>query len=193
MKTERTDRRSARTRRLLSEALVALLQEKRYDEITVQDLLDRADVGRSTFYAHYHDKEDLLTGELERVVDVLGSHLGSGAGDWAIGIPSLGLFQHIQEHAKLYRALARGDGAAGIGRVLHRLLSQRVEQELTARAGRPVPELTRVLIAQAVAGTFLTLLRWWMDNGTAVTAEQIDSHFRRLLLPGIRQILAETN
>src|SRR5215207_10196482 len=55
-----TDRRVRRTQELLRGALMALIMEKGYDRITVQDILDEADVGRSTFYAHYRDKEDLL-------------------------------------------------------------------------------------------------------------------------------------
>src|SRR5689334_24059575 len=56
----RGDRRVRRTRRLLREALLALVAEKGYDRVTVQDVLDRADVGRATFYAHFRDKDDLL-------------------------------------------------------------------------------------------------------------------------------------
>src|SRR5215472_17303062 len=96
MKTQKTHRRSERTRRLIGEALVALLLEKRYEDITVQDILDQADVGRSTFYAHYYDKEDLLTSEIERVIDVLSQHMEQAPSAPTAMIPSLGLFQHVQ-------------------------------------------------------------------------------------------------
>ncbi len=71
MRTTKADRRSQRTRQLLSTALVALMLEQRYDMITVQDIIDRANVGRSTFYAHYFDKEDLLVSNFTRVLDEL--------------------------------------------------------------------------------------------------------------------------
>src|SRR5258707_301232 len=57
---EPADRRVRRTRRALREALVALIVERGYEKVTVQDVLDRADIGRSTFYAHYRDKDDLF-------------------------------------------------------------------------------------------------------------------------------------
>ena len=59
------DRRVRKTRQLLREALMELTLERGYDHVTIQDILDRADVGRSTFYAHYHDKDDLLVSEFE--------------------------------------------------------------------------------------------------------------------------------
>ena len=62
MEQEKKDRRTRKTRQLLRDALLALLKEKRYEEISVQDIIERADVARSTFYMHYMDKDDLLTG-----------------------------------------------------------------------------------------------------------------------------------
>jgi len=71
MKTERVDRRVQRTRQLLNEALMSLIVEKGYEAITVQDIIDRANLGRSTFYAHYQDKEDLLLSGMEKIVHSL--------------------------------------------------------------------------------------------------------------------------
>src|SRR5690349_21251623 len=64
---KRADRRVQRTRRLLHEALLSLIHEKRYEVITVQEILDRADIGRSTFYMHFKDKDELLFSGLENV------------------------------------------------------------------------------------------------------------------------------
>ncbi len=68
---DKHDRRSQRTRQLLSEAFVQLLREKGYSAITVSDIIERADIGRSTFYSHYRDKDDLFVNELDRVIEVL--------------------------------------------------------------------------------------------------------------------------
>src|SRR5215467_6738827 len=102
MKTQKTDRRSERTRRLIGEAFIALLREKRYEDITVQDVLDRADIGRSTFYAHYYDKEDLLTSHIEAMLDSLSQHMDKPEGSQMTLLPSLDLFRHIQEEQRLY-------------------------------------------------------------------------------------------
>ncbi len=70
MKTGQTDRRVQRTQALLQDALLALIEEKGYAAITVQDILDRANLGRSTFYMHYRDKDDLLVSGFEQLKDL---------------------------------------------------------------------------------------------------------------------------
>src|SRR5205807_7538962 len=104
---KKDDRRRSRTRRSLSQALIELILEKHYDEITVQDVIDRADVGRSTFYAHYRDKEDLLESDFEKFFDGLVSHIEwqNIKGDRCV--PILPLFRHLQDAHHFYRALAR--------------------------------------------------------------------------------------
>ena len=77
MSERKADRRSHRTKRSLSEALVDLIKEKRFDEITVQNVIDRAEVGRSTFYSHFRDKEDLFQQDWERFLDAFAQHI-----DW---------------------------------------------------------------------------------------------------------------
>ena len=71
MQTQRVDRRVQRTRQLLNRALMELIVEKGYDSVTVQDIIDRANLGRSTFYAHYQDKDDLLFSGIDEVVHSL--------------------------------------------------------------------------------------------------------------------------
>jgi AcrR family transcriptional regulator len=169
MKTQKTDRRSLRTRRLLGEALIALLLEKRYDDITVQDVLERANIGRSTFYEHYWDKEDLLNSEIERVIDVLDQRLATPSQQAADLIPSLALFQHVQEQQRLFRALMRGQGirqALKRGQGLHvvtqafqDLLCTRVEQRLALASVKDMPDELLVALASYIAGAFMTLMQ----------------------------------
>jgi len=76
----KVDRRIRRTRDTLGDALIALMQEKSFEEITVQEVLDRAGVGRSTFYAHYRDKEDLFLSDVEDFMEMMSTLLTRGAG-----------------------------------------------------------------------------------------------------------------
>src|SRR3954463_709578 len=107
MKTEKNDRRSNRTRELLSGALVELMLEKHYDTITVQDILDRADIGRSTFYAHYTDKEDLLISEIASLIHSMELSTIEQAHEHSGLLPSLAFFRHVREQRRLMQAFIR--------------------------------------------------------------------------------------
>ena len=193
MPTEKHDRRSQRTRRLLGDALVALLSEKRYDLITVQDIIGRANVGRTTYYAHRQDKEALLLSEIERVVHLLG-HEALAAGESAQPLfPSLALFRHVQSFKPVYNALMWGRGGEQI--------LQKVQIQLTASLERRLATLTQPgqsptvplpVLALFVTGTFLTLLKWWMGGKVAYSPEQVDDMFWRLVRPSVEAALGVT-
>src|SRR5689334_18936052 len=109
MKNTKDDRRSQRTRQMLGTALIEVMLQKRYDEITVQDIIDQANVGRSTFYAHYLDKDDLLISGFTGVLDALRDQMYQQATDELGQSPSLlFFFEHVHDHYHLYKALVRG-------------------------------------------------------------------------------------
>lgn len=190
MKGDTADRRSRRTRRLIAEALIALMVEGRYDRITVQEIIDRADVGRSTFYAHYRDKEDVLASEFERVLAVLDRHLDPDDAGADHLLPSLSLFRHVQEQHHLYHALVRGHGVDLLYETGHRYLSESVARQLAALAadGR-VPSVPPPVLADYVAGAFLGLLRWWLEHQRPYSPEQMHAIFQRLVLPGVQAVV----
>lgn len=180
---EKQDRRSARTRRLLSETMVALIREKDYNAITVNDIIERANVGRSTFYAHYRDKDDLFVGELDRVIDVLSHGILHAPQDEHSLFPSLGLFRHIRDQYTLYKALMWGPGIELLIKQIQKSLNEKIMQNLE-KSGRqfniPVP-----VLANYLTGSYLTLLKWWLDNKMIYAPEQMDEMFRKLTMPGI--------
>jgi AcrR family transcriptional regulator len=108
MKSQKDDRRSRRTRELLHQALFTLMREKHYDSITVQDIIDRANVGRSTFYAHFVDKDDLAVNSLEQVLDALSQRPDPGEDGNRGIISTVALLQHVQEQYPLFQTLVRG-------------------------------------------------------------------------------------
>ena len=178
----KNDRRSQRTRRLLSEALVQLIREKDYNAITVSDIIERANVGRSTFYAHYRDKDDLFLGELDRVIEVLSQRI-PGQEEMPY-FPSLGLLRHVGEEYELYKALVWTPGIDLLVKHLQKSLSQRVERGLE-KSGQ-VYELPLPVLANFITGSFLTLLKWWLENKRIYTPEEMDEIFKKVTLPGIR-------
>jgi AcrR family transcriptional regulator len=180
---DKNDRRSQRTRQMLSEALVQLIQEKDYSTITVSDIIDRANVGRSTFYAHYSDKDALLLDQMDRVIEFLSQ--GSLHSQDFPYFPSLGFLQHVGgDHYELYKSLVWGPGMDLITKHLQKSLSQKVEQGLQ-NSGRdfdvPLP-----ILASFVTGSFLNLLKWWLENKRVHSPEQMNEYFMKVTLPGVR-------
>ena len=188
---KRDDRRSRRTRRTLGEALVALMLEKRYDTLTVQEIIDRANVGRSTFYAHYLDKEDLLQNEVAELVGRLVEHMdGMARVDRGVAssriIPSLELLRHLLESHNLIHALIKGRAMEPALKSMQAHLSLHVERRLRARLvpGRQ-PSLPLPVVAQYVSGVLLTLFQWWLDQGMHESPEQLNDYFLHLVRPSV--------
>ena len=183
---KKTDARVRRTRDALGDALVALMQEKPFETITVQDVLDRARVGRSTFYSHYSDKDDLLMSDAEEFFEMVSMML-SRRGDKSDRVfPVQEFFSHITEAKQFVDALvssgkfndnmelARGQFARGIERRLAEL-----------PRGQQVPANERPAIAFAQAGAVLALLTWWIDGGMKQSPAEMDQLFHKLVWKGV--------
>src|SRR5882724_11296655 len=99
----RPDRRVRRTRNVLRQSLIALILEKGYEQITVQDILDHADVGRSTFYTHYQGKDDLLLSGFDELREAFAREAAARPDE--ILRPTLALFEHVNGHSPLYQAM----------------------------------------------------------------------------------------
>jgi AcrR family transcriptional regulator len=179
---KKTDARVRRTRDALGDALVALMQEKPFETITVQDVLDRAHVGRSTFYSHYSDKDDLLMSDADDFYERVSMGL-SAEGDQSERVfPVKEFFSHIAEARRFVNALsssgkmqenlelARGHFARGIERRLAEL-----------PRGQSIPESDRTAIAFAHAGGLLSLMTWWIDRGMRQSPAEMDELFHRIV------------
>ena len=190
MKIEKDDRRSRRTRQLLGAALAELMREKRYDDITVQDILDRSGIGRSTFYAHYTDKEDLVISEIARLIHQLELYTAEFSHEQSGLLPSLAFFRHVHEQRRLMNAFLWGRGAETLIRDFQRQVSQMVSEKLHALAGGdeafsvPLP-----LVANFVASTLLMLIEWWFDEDMKHSPEEIDAMFQKLVMPSIHALI----
>jgi len=192
MKQHKQDRRSQRTYHLVSTAMMALLLEKRYDAITVQDILDRADIGRSTFYAHYYDKEDVLVSVTEQMLDVFNQQMQQAETGQGI-LPGLELFQHVQQVHKHFQVLMRGQSGEVLTKAVQTLLSRNIELSLTsACAGKRSPSIPLEVVSQYLAGAFLNLLKWWLEAEMPYSPERMNEMFQQLALPGVWATVGES-
>lgn len=169
------DRRVRRTRRALHEALIALVLERGYERLTVQDVLDRADVGRSTFYAHYRDKEALLTATFDDMRAQLRAELDAGA----VGDPSRPaelLFHHAEQNQRVYRALCGRRGGEVVLRHLHRMIRELVLDAVRSQR----PALAAEVVAEFCTGAAIGLLVWWVEQGFPNDAAWLSASYRSL-------------
>lgn len=186
MTDQKKDRRSQRTRRLLADALIVLMQEKRYEKITIQDILDRADVGRSTFYAHFPDKDALLVNGLAQLIEHLSRQSDFEHLPHPDGTPVLQLFKHVNDNLQLYQALTWSKGLEILFKNGQGLLTQKFEQRLLASSKyNPASKIPLPILANHLAGSLIALLRWWLDNNRPYTPEQMDEIFHTLVMPGV--------
>jgi AcrR family transcriptional regulator len=184
----REDRRSKRTRHMIQSALVQLMMGQRYDEITVQDIIEQANVGRSTFYSHYLDKDDLLQREVEQVVEALAYHMDERPTSQTL-VPSLELFRHFRDSQALIRALTRGRAIEPVLKTMESQLTLLIEGRLAAGISQSKsPRIPLALVAQHIAATLLMLAQWWLDRDMQQTPEQVDDYFLQLVRPSIREV-----
>ena len=185
------DRRIQRTRQSLHNALISLVLERGYESVTIKDVVDRANVGRSTFYAHYTSKEDLLTAEIEDLRATLVAEQRTVlAGHSSVSARSLGfsraLFEHAQNYRDVYRALVGERGASIIIARMRALFTQLVREELSellTRSGQG--DIPRSALIQFIVGSLMSILTWWLETGSDLEPARVDAIFRRLTIPAI--------
>ncbi|PYS31403.1 MAG: hypothetical protein DMF75_14610, partial [Acidobacteria bacterium] len=130
---KRSDRRTQRTRRRLSGALVELVKEKRFDDITVQNVIERAHVGRATFYSHFRDKEDLFEQQWEQFSERLAQQIDWDKAGKDSFVPVVSFFQHLQEAQPFYRGLVRSRKIDAIFKSGIEYLTHHIETALNQR------------------------------------------------------------
>ena len=186
----RPDRRVGKTRKALKEALTDLILEKGYESVTVQDVIDRADVGRSTFYAHFVDKDDLLMAILADL-----EMPGLDPASWKADDPAFGwtlaLFRHFGSGKRLFKAVAGGQSGSLARGETTRRLEELTEAELSRlKATRKLDAFKLQTVVRFLVGTFIGFMDWWMrEENEHLPAEQVDHAFRSLVLPGVANVL----
>ena len=161
------------------------------DAITIEDICEKANVGRSTFYAHYTSKDDLRRSGLEHLRRQLAEQQKAalaapdhrGRPGFAFSLP---LFEHARDHLDLYRALVGSRGGAVALGAIRQILSDLVRNELgTATRKKSSDAVQRDFAVQYLVGAYMAVLTWWLDAGAKLPPDKMDALFRRLALEGI--------
>lgn len=181
-----TDQRIVRTRERLGDALVELVQEKPFETITVQDVLDRAEVGRSTFYQHYRDKDDLFLSDVDEFLGSFSTVL-TRRGDTSDRVaPVRELFAHVAEMRRLYDAMVASGKVHDFMDLAQGHFARAIEARLAELPrARGIGAERRAILGQAYAGSLLSLLTWWLRNGTPGSPAEMDESYHAMVWRGV--------
>jgi AcrR family transcriptional regulator len=185
---KKLDARVQRTRDALGDALIALMQEKPFDTITVQDVLDRAHVSRSTFYTHYSDKDDLLMSDAEEFFEALSMALSQHGDKSDRVFPVREFFAHLSDVQPFFKALVKSGKYHENMELAHGHFARGIERRLAELPrGKAIPANQLPAIAFAHAGALLSLLSWWLDRGMRESPAEMDELFHRMVWNGAKE------
>ena len=206
-KETKIDRRVQRTRQALRNVLLELIKEKGYDSISVEEITQRANLGRATFYLHYKDKEDLLVDEFNEIVNERARTISDipfsawlpalenpeHASENKPAPPLLMAFQHVTNHADLYRILLKNENSDRTLERIRKIISQAITEFMQKKLeDDPIPILFEVpidLLAAYFSGALLSCVDWWFEQELSYTPEEMTRMFQRLFFPGARKIM----
>ena len=213
------DRRVQKTRKLLQDALIELVAEKSYESVSIREILERANVGRSTFYAHFQDKDQLLHSILDRLDGLFEQHeklfLDAKKNFGNADImnlthefsPTVSLFQFVGQNHRFFKAMLGNRGYGIFAKPVydyvfahvHGIFTKPIHNDVFAHLHGPFKmlrlrekygSLESEIAAHYFVSALMGILVWWVEKDMPCTAEEMDRLFRQLAIPSFGQVLA---
>ncbi len=184
------DRRQQKTRTAIFDAFSELLAQKSYSKITVQEIIDTANVGRTTFYAHFETKDDLL----KTLCEELFGHIISSAMDCTHthGLYSDNsapesifwhLLQHLQENDNNILGILSGESSEIFLRYFKNSLNQLMQSHFVNQNRDNNPDIPQNFLINHVTGSFVEMVLWWIKGGLKQSPHELDRYFRAVIEP----------
>jgi len=202
MSTEpaRIDRRISRTRRQLRNALMALILERGYNSVTVEEITQRADLGRTTFYLHYRDKEDLLLESLEAIAEELKAQVeqqmnAEQEGSQPRANPVAVAFRHVDDNRVLYRVILKGEGSSKVASHIRDIIEEAAgeffERHMSRLVSQPpaAPAVPRGLVAGYFASAMMGFITLWLEKDLPFRGDEAADLFMLLFFRGASRVL----
>lgn len=183
------DRRVQRTQQLLRDALFALIREKGFEKLSVQEIIDRANVGRATFYAHFDNKDDLLLSGFDALKASLKerqrhAHSRNAELDERAFAFSYDLLAHIDEFRHLFRAMAGKRSGVAAQSAMRKLINDLVREDMKAMHGMANRHgSAHDAAVEFIAGGLAGLMMWWLSGKAKLPIEELNALFRSFAIP----------
>jgi len=183
------DRRVQRTRDALGDALITLMHEKPFDNITVQDVLDLAGISRSTFYAHFRDKDDLFLSDADEFFEHM-ANLLTKTGEVSNRVaPVREMFAHVAEIGKFYDTLVASGKFQDAMELAQGHFARGIEQRLAKLSPSSAnTAASRAALAYGFAGAMLSMMSWWLDHGQPSSPADMDKAFHQIVWSGVNGV-----
>ena len=194
MSQRKPDRRVLRTQKQLSEALMTLILEKGYDAVTIEEITERANLGRTTFYLHYKDKDELLYKSLEAVFDDLVAQIEPyPITEWSMTGEKLSgmAFHHAAENAHLYKIILSGQGGTTIAQRIRAYIAQTAIRIINTHYAQHIDDspIPSEVLGNYIASSMMGMITWWLENDQPYTADEMHSFFQQLNFRGTAQTI----
>ncbi|MBI2333134.1 MAG: TetR/AcrR family transcriptional regulator [Chloroflexi bacterium] len=213
------DRRVQKTRKLLQDALIELIVEKSYESVSIREILERANVGRSTFYAHFQDKDQLLHSILDRLNELFAQHeklfLDAKKNFGNVEFmnlthefsPTLSLFQFVGQNHRFFKPMLGNRGYGIFAKPVydyvfahvHGIFTKPIHNDMVAnmhvsfkmlKSHEKYGSLESEIAAHYFVSALMGILVWWVEKDMPCTAEEMDGLFKQLAIPSFEQVLA---
>lgn len=182
------DRRQKKTREAIFKAFSELLSKKHYNQITVGEIIERADVGRATFYAHFETKDFLL----KELCEELFCHVFDAVEDggekhrhiFECNAPSsvfLHLLQHLQRNDYNILILLTNENNELFLGYFKKNLNELVKSQLPTIADKKTEGIPESLWVNHISATFVDVIKWWIENGMRETPELLSEYFMMII------------
>ncbi len=182
------DRRQKKTREAIFKAFIELLSKKHYEKITVGEIIESANVGRATFYAHFETKDFLLKELCEELFcHVFDTAVGGREGHEhifscdAIGSVILHLFKHFEKNDNHILELLADDSNELFLRYFKENLSRLIQREAELFEVRKPKEIPSNFWLNHLSSTFVETVKWWVKNGRKESAEELSEYFTAVI------------
>ena len=196
-KSTKMDRRISRTRRQLRNSLMSLILERGYNEVTIEDITERADLGRTTFYLHFHDKEALLVDTLEEIAIGLKAQVEQIARQEPDeGRPRANpvaiVFRHVNENRDLYRVILKGEGSSKASNRIREIIAESAGELLHSRLDEnsSAPLLVpKEVMAGYFAAAMMGFISLWLEKDFPYKGDEAADLFMKLFFQGAGKLL----
>jgi AcrR family transcriptional regulator len=182
------DRRIQKTRQLIITTFIALLAEKGFEKITINDIAERANINRGTVYLHYTDKFDLLDKCIEAYIELLLDHCANSDDTNLNASAFQRMFEYVEKHFSIYKLLLRNEGLGFFRNRLYALIAQTVTEVIGIKSGNNA--LSNGVTTHFLTSGFIGVLEWWINNSMPCGVQEITEQLMFLLEPYTKHLVS---